>query len=476
MKRSVDYQDHPLSIGQHSMWLIHECAQDKAIYNSHYVWKLPDNLSFPVLQKALEYIIERHPAFRTLFVPESNGVVQRIYNEFPLQLDTYDIPEMDDETLSKEVLDKELKRPFSLDREAPMRWVLISKPDGGRILGAFFHHIILDMGSFMVLANELKTIYGDLLHKREPSIPALDETFQEYILKQNDFLKSKEGIQQEKYWEKELQGIEASLDLTIDKVRPAQINCTTGYYNRYLPGDITADFNAFANENEISLFGLYIATYHLLIHKYTKQEDILIGTPTGGRGGAFKSVFGYFTNPVITRSVFDPDMSVKDFLISMAKKSMEAIKNQDVPLSRIAEKLKIDRDESKASLFQTSFVWQNINAFENWDKPMVTWDHSGKRFWDFGEAGTWERISRLQQLDDLDITFKVYKFKNDFHIGIEYNSDLFFPETIERLVGHFQELLKTISRNPDQTIAELSLLTVDEKEQVVNNWNNTKVS
>jgi len=468
-----NYKDGSLSLAQQSMWLIHNCANDQSIYNSHYVWKLPESVDLGILTEALQRLVDRHPLLRTKFLSGTDGVIQRVYEEYDLRLDTYDVSDMGDEELSETILNEELKKPFELDNDTAMRWVIITRPNAPRVLGAFFHHIILDMGSFMTFANELKDLYGALKNNKPSPLKTLKQDFFEYIHAQNDFIQSKEGLAQERYWLDELQGIDSSLDITLDKKRPAKINCTTGYLNSYLPSVVTDKFNAFAADNKLSLFGLYIATYHLLLYKYTKQSDILVGSPTGGRGGSFEGVFGYFTNPVIIRSNIDSNVSVKDFLNQMNVKVKAAISNQGIPLSSISEKLDLIRDTSKASLFQTSFVWQNINAFENRDQAFVSWDHQGKRLWDFGEAGIWERFNRLQQLDDLDLTFKVYKFKNDFHLGLEYNTDLFHHETIERMAGHFQTLMLTIADNPEQSISQLSMLSKEEEEQVVTAWNNT---
>jgi len=472
--KNDEYIDWPLSLAQQSMWLIHSCANDKSIYNSHYVWNLPDTVDIDILKESLQYLVDRHPVFRALFVPTDDGVVQRIYQNKSLRFDTYDVQESGSKEFSETILNKELKKTFELDKETAMRWVLISRPNSPRALGAFFHHIILDMGSFMIFANELKEVYGALKNNKPSPLKALQQDFQNFVSAQNDFIQSPAGVEQERYWLNELQNIDSSLDIPLDKNRPTKINCTTDYLNNFIPLPLTGKFNTFASENQLSLFGLYIATYHLLLFKYTKQTGILVSAPTGGRGGDFEGVFGYFTNPVITRSNIDPNSSVKDFLSQMNQKVKMAISNQNLPLSSISEKLKLVRDTSKASLFQTSFVWQNINAFENREQPMVTWDHSGKRIWDFGEAGVWERFNRRQQLDDLDLTLKIYKFKNDFHLGIEYNSDLFHKKTIERMAEHYKQLMLTISDNPDQTISQLSMLTNKEETLVSKSWNNTQ--
>ncbi|MFT6031180.1 MAG: amino acid adenylation domain-containing protein, partial [Oleiphilaceae bacterium] len=473
--KNDEYIDWPLSLAQQSMWLIHSCANDKSIYNSHYVWSLPDTVDIDILKESLQYLVDRHPVFRALFVPTDDGVVQRVYQKKALRFDAYDVQESDDEEFSETILNKELKKPFELDKETAMRWVLISRPNSPRALGAFFHHIILDMGSFMILANELREIYRHIKNRLDIDLPELDQTYFDFISKQNAFIDSTSGKEQEVYWRNELDIADTSLDLPLDFNRPTSIESTTGYLNTFIPSDITAKFNQFATDNKLSLFSLYISTFHLLLFSYTNSPNILVGTPTGGKEGDFDGVFGYFTNPVIIKSEIETKTPVIEYFENMNNKVKRAIKYQAYPLSRVAEKIKLDRSTSKAALFQTSFVWQNINSFENRETPFVKWDEAGKRFWDFGDAGIWERFNRRQQLDDLDLTFKIYKFKDDLHLGIEYNSNLFKKQTIERLAGHYQKLMTFIASNPNSLISELSIFSDDEHKKIILDWNETAI-
>jgi len=472
-----EFSDHPLSLNQQSMWLINNCAKDKNIYNSHFAWKLPDSIDIDILKESLQLLVDRHPILRTLFVPTKEGeVTQRVYKQAKLNFNEQRVKEMDDETFSLSVIDKEFKQPFNMEKESAMRWLLCTFPDNRKNLIVVFHHIIGDMGSFMIFANELREVYKARKNNQTFSMEPLNQDFSDFVVAQNDFVRTQKSIEQEKFWLDELKNINASLDIPVDKKRTLEINTTSGNLNTFIPYSVTEKFNAFASENKLSLFGLYIATYHLLLFKYTNQSDILVSTPTDGKEGDFKGVFGYFTNPVISRSAIDPNLSIKDFITQMNDKIRAAISNQRYPLSRLSEKLKLVRETNKASLFQTSFAWQNINAFENRDKPFVSWDHSGKRLWDFGEAGIWERFNRRQQLDDLDLTLKIYKFKNDFHLGIEYNSDLFHHTTIEQMAEHYQQLMLSISDNPDQSIYQLSMLTSKEETLVTEQWNQTHVN
>ena len=468
------YYDGPLSVGQQSLWLIHNCANDKSIYNTHFAWKIPDAVDVSVLKESLQYLVDRHPLLRTLFVETDKGPVQRVYDQAQLRFEERQIDELSDDAFSATIIDEEFKQPFNLSKETAMRWVLFSRPNNSRVLCLVFHHIIVDMGSFMIIANELRDAYNALLNGSEVDLPEIKQDYFDFIEKQNTFLETQEGKEQEDYWREELEGVDTSLDLPLDFNRPLNIECTVGYLNKFIPTEVTSKFNQFSADNKLSLFSLYISTYHLLLHAYTKNLDILVGTPTGGKVDDFNGVFGYFTNPVIVRSDIDPEMPVLDFFRKMNEKVKKAINYQAYPLSRVAEKLNLDRSVSKAALFQTSFAWQNINAFENRDEPFVTWDHSGKRLWDFGEAGIWERFNRRQQLDDLDLTFKVYKFKNDFHLGIEYNAKLFQEDTIKRMATHYQKLMRSISANPDSKISDISLVTDDEYQQIIFDWNNTE--
>lgn len=475
MSENYSYKDEDLSIGQQSLWLLHNCAADKSIYNSHFAWKIPHELRLGELKEALQFIVDRHPLLRTNFVETDDRVVQRVFDKSDLRFEEIEINDMSDEELSSTLVNEEFLKPFSLEKETAMRWTLLSRPDGSRVLILVFHHIIVDMGSFMIIANELRDIYKALLSDKEIQLPPLEQDYFDFIRKQNEFLRTPEGRAQEQYWRNQLENHDSTLDLPVDFKRPNNIECTVGYLNKFIPNEVTNKFNQFAADNDLSLFSLYIATYHLLLHKYTNSEDILVGTPTGGKEGDFSGVFGYFTNPVIVRSMIDSKQPILDFFKAMDKQVKQAIKLQAYPLSRVAEKLNLNRSTSKAALFQTSFTWQNINAFENRDEPMVTWDHEGRRFWDFGEAGIWERFNRRQQLDDLDLTFKIYKFKNEFHLGIEYNENLFKPDSIERMAEHFQRLMQAIAANPDCLISELSIFSEAEYEKIVNAWNATSV-
>jgi len=470
------YIDGPLSVGQQSLWLIHNCSNDKSIYNSHFVWKLPDSINLSILETSLQHIVNRHPMLRTLFISTESGVVQRVYKEKPLRFEKYQIEDINDEELSNTILNKEFKKPFELDKETSMRWVLITRPNNNQVLCLFFHHIIVDMGSFMIIANELRTIYKQINEGKEIKLTAINQTYFDFISKQNAFLETPPGKEQEDYWRSELDDVNTSLDLPLDFNRPSNIESTVGYLNKYIPSHITSKFNQFAAENNLSLFSLYISTFHIFLHKISNNTDILVGTPTGGKGNDFKGVFGYFTNPVIVRSEISPDVTVLDFFALMNQKVKQAITYQDFPLSRVAEKIKLERSTSKAALFQTSFAWQNINAFENRETPFVTWDKKGKRYWDFGEAGIWERFNRRQQLDDLDLTFKVYKFKNDFYMGFEYNANLFKPDTVERFASYFKHLMMNIVENPNQQISQISIIPEDEHKQLISDFNETKQS
>jgi len=186
----------------------------------------------------------------------------------------------------------------------------------------------------------------------------------------------------------------------------------------------------------VSPFVVCISAYYLLLHRYSGQKDIAIGTPTAGRDNTFSGIFNYFVNPVIVRSKIDETLTVEDYIRYVSDKVNSAFVNQQYPLPLISEKLPTNRSSSQSQLFQTTFVWENINSFENREDPLVNLGGNGDVLWDLHGAGVWKRFHVRQQLDNFDLTFKMYKFGASYMLGVEYNADIFSPERISRMTSH----------------------------------------
>ncbi|MCP5207228.1 MAG: amino acid adenylation domain-containing protein [Hahellaceae bacterium] len=467
-------QKLPLTQGQQAIWMIHKLSPDTGIYNSHFVWNIPDHVNISLLKKSLVILIQRHPVLRTLYQSDSHGVVcQHVYETLPLSFEEIDGGDLDDEAL-KPLLDQHLHRAFDLESEMPMRWVLLKRKKQPNVLAQFLHHISVDLWSGMILLNELKITYAALLNKQELNLPVVDKSFKDFVDQEQSFIQGPDSKRQENYWHQRLAGMTQALDIPSDYIRPQFHTCNKEYFRFRLDVNDVRGFNQLALTKNSILFSQYLLAFQILVSRYCQTADIAVGGPTAGRNDSFRGVYGYFTNAVVFRSEITPTFSFNELIEKESRNIAEAIEAQDYPFPLVAGSVLENRDTSRAPVVQIAFVWENINRFENRDEPMVSISETNHQLWDMGEMGTWTRHIRLQQLDNFDLTFKIYKYQNDFVAGIEYNSDLYTHATMERMAEHYAELLHAIVENPDLPICEISLLSPKEKQTLLIQWNKTK--
>lgn len=464
----------PVTSGQQALWMIHKMNPDTGIYNSHFVWNIPSEVDITLVKKSLEFIIKRHPSLRTLYRQNEGGELrQYILEDIQLPFEEIDVGDLSDEEL-KPLLDKELHRSFVLEDEIAMRWVLFKRVNRQNVLAQYLHHINMDLWACMVLSNELKIVYDTLLDKKSPKLPALKKNYEDFILEQEQLLSSNKSEELKVYWKNRLNGMPQVVDIQPDFPRPTIHSCNKEYFRFRIDSELVNKFNKLAEINKTSLFSQYMLAFQILLFRYTQQTDIAVGAPTAGRDDNYSGVYGYFTNAVVFRTELEVDCSFNQIIEIEKSNVLNAIHAQEYPFPLVAGNMLQQRDSSRSPVVQVSFVWENINRFEHRDNPMVTLSKSNHQLWDMGRAGIWQRHIRLQQLDDFDLTFKIYKYQNDFVIGIEYNSDLYKETSISKLADNYIELVKAIIASPSVPISHLSLLSDKEKQTVLKTWNKTK--
>ncbi len=470
------YEGIPLSYGQQALWLLHKCMPGTGIYNLHWVWSIPDHVDIEVLKEALKVLAHKHPSLMSLYREKDGECIQYVPKEKPFVFEEYSVDEMKDKEFIDTLLDKQVRREFDLENYPPARWVVFNRKNAKRIVGFFFQHISTDLWSVMMLVNELRDLYPALKEGRNIDVPRSDKKYSDFVKWQNEFVSSSEGEMQKEYWLKELVGLGETLNLPLDYVRSSSVSCNGGVYTFALDKSVTSSFFNRAECTGVSPFSMYMAAYHLLLHKYSGQNDISVGTPTAGRGREFSGIYGYFVNPIVIRSKIDSSETIEDFTKSLAKKIRKSIENGQYPLSLISEKLAINRGDNQSQFFQTAFVWENINKFENRDDPIVKADKGCIHQWDMGGMGVWERLSIDQQVDSFDVTFKIHKLQEDITISIEYNKDIFKESTISRMAHHFESVMRCMIDDPSRKISNFSLLTKDESVKVREEWNDSALS
>ena len=459
-------EEIPLSYGQQALWLLHKCMPDVGIYNVQFLWKISDGVELPLLWKALEVWAKSHSSITSTY-KEIEGVVCQSVETRGLVYKELHLDSISDEELIENYTKKELCKPFNLIDEVPMKWVVYHRKSKKRVLALFVHHSCMDLWSTVTLVNQLSDIYFSLKNNIDPKLEPSKNTYVDFINWQNKFVVSAKGGEQMSYWLEELSGMDSVLDFPTDYPRRDGFSGGGGYYCVNIESSLVSKINSYASKVGVPLFTLYLSVYQLLLQKYTGKYDLSIGTPTAGRDDSFSEVYNYFVNPVVIRSNVDSSVSVNDYFSLMTNKVKKAFDNKDYPFPLIAEKLNFSRSSNQSQIFQTTFVWENINNFSNKERDLTFIGDDGEVFWDLDCLGIWERMNVPQQLDDFEITFKIYKFKDSFVLGVEYNSDLYKPSTIKRMVDHYFKLMCVISDNKNPKLSELSLLTSDEKNKTI---------
>lgn len=464
----------PLTYGQEALWMLHKRRSDSGIYNCILAWLLPTEIDFECLRHAIDLAVLRHPVLRSLFRTNTEGKpAQFVQKNLPPIINTIDITNLEVESVPEKLI-SDLHQPFDFDSEVPIRWLLYQQKDNRFSLAIHFHHTIIDLWSAVSLLSDIEKFYASKLNNVPPSVTEPMLSCTDFWKEQNALVESEHGKKLLHEWKDQLSGMSETLDLSTDYQRPAQQTFSKRRYQFEFDPETQRAFGEFTSQHKFSLFSQYLAVFHLLLHKYSGQSDISVGTPTAGRDDRYQGLCGYFVNPVIIRAQIGIKESLIGFLTQQAQVTQKALAASALPLPVIANEIITDRDPSRAPLVQASFVWENINRFEHREKPLVHRASNGNELWRFDTMGEWQRYPIVQQLDDFDITLKVHKIGDSIYGGFEYNADLFEESTIARMAESYQTLMRNIVSDCDQTIASTSAVSDLEKRKLILEWNKTQ--
>ncbi|MEL7522482.1 MAG: condensation domain-containing protein, partial [Cyanobacteria bacterium J06553_1] len=328
------------------------------------------------------------------------------------------------------------------------------------------HHIIADGWSQEILIQELATFYKAALLGQASSPPALPIQYADFAIWQQNWLQGKELDTQLNYWKQQLDANQAVLQLPTDYPR-ARVQTYRGTVEQFsLSKDLSEQLRVLGQQQSATLFMTLLAAFKVLLYRYTGQTDLVVGTPIANRHRAeVEGLIGLFVNTLVLRtslggtapSHLTPQASFTALLDHIKTTTWAAYDHQDLPFEKLVEALQPERDLSYSPLFQVKFRLEN--------QPQKTITLPGLTFKQLPQSITTAK---------LDLSVDLYDTAEGIVGGFEYNSDLFKPETIQRMVEHFQKLLASIVATPEIPLAELPMLTEKEREQQLVAWNNTQ--
>jgi amino acid adenylation domain-containing protein len=458
---SGEYRSTPLSFSQERIWFLEQLQPGLPLYNIPTVLDLSGPLDRRVLEESITEIIRRHAPLRMSFTAVNGRPValEGTVDHFRLPLvDISFLPEEEREAEARRLSQVEAGQPFDLTLRPLIRGKLVRLSEHRHWMLLTFHHLVSDGWSMGVFYRELGTLYEAFL-KGEPSpLPAVLLSYSDLAARQREDLNNKRLDSQLDYWIKQLGNELPVLNLPVDRPRPATqtFNGTIEYFN--FPAVFTERLNALARQEDVTLFMLLTAGFQTLLHRYTEQDDILIGVPIAGRTSvAAESLIGLFLNTQVLRGDLSGDPGFRELLARVRKTALEAYAHQEVPFEKLVEALHPHRDLSRSPVFQVMFVLQN--------EPTTPLRIAGVDI---------KSVPAHNGTAKFDLTFSVEEIDGKLGGYVEYNKDLFYPETIQRMIGHFQTLLEGVVANPECHLSALPLLTGVERNQLLGEWTDTR--
>ncbi|HLM54812.1 MAG TPA: amino acid adenylation domain-containing protein [Pyrinomonadaceae bacterium] len=450
-----------LSYAQQRLWFLHQMKPQSSFYNLPLAARLRGALDVTALEAILAELAERHEALRTRFVEIGGEPAQVVDEGAAVKLAFVDLSDAEDgarEGAARRALREALSAPFDLTRCPPWRAVVVRLGAEEHLLAVVMHHIISDGWSLDVLARELSALYSARARGLASSLPTLPVQYADYAAWQRRWLAEGVGDEQLRYWREQLEGSRPVLQLPSDRPRPPVESYAGDTLYFRLPAPLTRDLKALSRRESVTLYMTLLAAFNVLLHRYTGEADINVGTPLAGRDWAeAENLIGFFINTVVIRTRLSGDPSFRGLLKRVRETTLAAYAHQEVPFERLVEGLQVERSLSHAPLFQVVFAF----------------NHSPRQGLEL--AGLESALLDVHTSSSkFDLALLVEDGGDELKVAAEYSADLFDAPTIERMVSHFEVLLESIVADPDRRLSELALLTPDEGRRMVSCWNDTR--
>ncbi len=465
-------EEYPLSYGQRALWFVQRLMPESAAYNVAHGAVITNPLDMALFRQAFEQLVERHPALRTTFTVINGEPAQQVHPHMAVDFRVEDVSTWDEGDLERR-LDQEIYRPFDLEQGPLARVRVFSRSPHHHLVLLIQHHTITDLWSLALIIHEWIQLYNAQIRGEPAKLKPLRSTYRDFVESQRALLESPEGERLWRYWEKQLAGPLPVLELPTDRPRPPIPNHRGGAELLRLDPELTQQLKVLAKSQGATLFSIMLAAFQVLLHRYTGQEDILVGSPWANRTRKMSRVLGYFVNPIVLRGDLSGNPAFSDYLKRNHATVTEAFAHGDFPFPLLVERLQPDRDPSRSPLFQVAFAWQKTTRIID-PAHMTSLALGAEDSPDMALDGlTLQPIALSQRPTAFDLTLLIAEAGEGLAASIEYSSDLFTPETVRRMLGHYETLLRGIVADPDQPIGQLPLLTPEEKQRILVEWNDT---
>jgi amino acid adenylation domain-containing protein len=451
----------PVSFAQQRLWLVDQLMPGSAAYNVPTAFRLTGPLNVTVLERSFREVVRRHEALRTGITTMEGQLVQTILPDRPFSLAVVDLSGLPADSRAAECqrrIGEEAHRPFDLEHGPLLRAGLLRLGPEEHALLLTIHHIASDGWSMGILYHEVATLYAAFARGGPSPLPELPIQYPDYAVWQRRWMQGEALQDQLDYWKQKLDGLAQGLELPTDRPRPAVPAFQGARPSIELPSRLAEGLRTLGRHEGTTLFMTSLAAFQALLHRYTGQRDIAVGSPIAGRTRReLHKLIGCFINMIVLRADLSGDPTFRELLRRVREVAVGAYAHQDLPFERLVEELQGARGPGRHPLFQVMFA---LHKAPTWGPGLPGVEITPLKV-DNGTA-------------KYDLTLTMIETEAGLTCDLEYDTELFDAATAARMMEHFQLLLEAAVADPDRRLSELPILTEAERHQLLVGWNDTR--
>lgn len=458
----------PLSYGQRAMWFQHQ-MDPRSIFNPTYAARIRAPLDLSRLRACFQSVVDRHPMLRATFHRRGEKIVQVIHESAEVSFRHERTGSCGDGEIH-ERLRQEAEYRFDLEHGPLFRVIVVSLGEEDHVLVMSAHHIVVDMWSQAIIANEVGKLYTGSAEGVGKDLPQV--SYPDFARWQEELVGGPEGEKLWEYWKAKLSGDLPELRLPTDRPHPAVQAFEGRTLTIRLDGSLSAALRRVSEQHGATLYMTLLAAFTALLRRYSGQDDIIVGTPATGRSQAgLSDVVGYFVNPVAVRSDLSGDPPFSRLLWATKESVIGALDHQDYPFNLLVEKVRPSRDPSRTPVFQVMFVYQRAQVL----------NEEGLSGFALGSEGAVLRLGDIplesmaleNGVAPFDLTLMMAQQEDRLGISLTYATSLYDAPTIQRMLRHFERLLASVAADPETRLSRLDILGNEERAQILAGWNRT---
>jgi len=446
----------PLSYAQKRLWFIDRLEPGSPIYNIPVVIKLTGKVEQHTLTRFFDALLAKHDILRTYFKETGDGPRQYINRTNKVIIESVDLTGCSSELLEKH-LSYEFLKSFDLSSYPLFRIQLIKLADDSFILFLVIHHIIFDGWSVKVLLDDLAGFFEGGSENNKSRLRPLPQQFADFSEWHNQCVDGDEVTRQLEVWLDTLKGDLPVLSLPQQRLRPPVRSAAGTTEVVVINSSRTQLLQRQCKALGVTSFMYFLSLYYLLLHRYSAQQDLIVGVPVANRNMTqIESMIGFFVNTLPLRIVIDKQMTFAELLKRVKERCLLAYDNQDVPFERLVSRLSPERDASRTPIYQTMFNYVQSEPVRQLGDKLSA------------ELIQWEgRVAKT----DLSLTITEGDF--GYRLALEYSDDLFDPGSMQMLLKRFDRLTDSVLDNHELKIDHYSIVLPEEEQKQIRDWNDT---